>query len=97
MDEETDEVCPECGKKLIVKHSTRGKFIGCSGFPECRFTKNFIDEKTQSKIDEGNKLIAGRKCPQCGSNLKIASGRYGPFIGCSAYPKCKYIEKITQN
>lgn len=96
MDEEIDELCPNCGKKLVIKHSTRGKFIGCSGFPECRFTKNFIDEKTQNKIDEGNKLIEGRKCPKCGSDLKIASGRYGPFIGCSAYPKCKYIEKIPQ-
>ncbi len=94
MDEKLDEKCPECGKPLVIKASRRGKFIACTGFPECRYTRNYIDEKTQSKIDEGEKAIDGRKCPNCSAPLKIASGRFGPFIGCSAYPKCKYIEKI---
>lgn len=92
--EEAGEDCPECGKKLLIRRSKRGKFIGCSGFPECKFTKNYADEKTQAKIDEGQKAIEGRKCPKCGSDLKIAQGRFGPFIGCSKYPECKYIEKI---
>lgn len=92
--EEAGENCPECGKKLLIRRSKRGKFIGCSGFPECKYTRNYVDEKTQAKIDEGEKEIAGRKCPKCGGDLKIASGRFGPFIGCSNYPECKYIERI---
>lgn len=96
MDEKLEEKCPQCGKNLVIKQSKRGKFIGCTGFPDCRYLRNFIDEKTQSKIDEGEAAIEGRKCPNCDADLKIASGRFGPFIGCSAYPKCKYIEKINQ-
>jgi len=78
----------------VIKQSKRGRFIGCTGFPDCRYTRSYIDEATQKRIDEGEKAIEGRKCPNCKADLKIASGRYGPFIGCSAYPKCKYIEKI---
>lgn len=94
--EELDENCPQCGKKLLMRRSKRGKFVGCSGFPECRFTRNFVDEKTQAKIDEGQKIVDGKKCPKCGGDLKIASGRFGPFIGCSKYPECKYIERIAK-
>ncbi|OQA52350.1 MAG: DNA topoisomerase 1 [candidate division WS2 bacterium ADurb.Bin280] len=96
LNKELDEKCPECGKNLLLRRSKRGKFIGCSGFPECKYTRNFIDEKTQEKIDEGEKSIEGRKCPKCGGDLKIANGRFGPFIGCSKYPDCKYIEKIKK-
>jgi len=94
LHEEMDEKCPDCGKQLILRHSRRGKFIGCSGFPECRYTRNFVEPKMQEKIDQGQKSIDGKKCPKCGSDLKIASGKYGPFIGCTKYPECKYIEKI---
>lgn len=96
MDEKLDEKCPECSKGLIIKQSRRGKFIACTGFPDCRYTRSYIDDKTQAKIDEGEKAIEGRKCPNCSGPLKIASGRFGPFIGCAAYPKCKYIERIAK-
>ncbi|MCX6809456.1 MAG: type I DNA topoisomerase [Candidatus Berkelbacteria bacterium] len=96
MDEKLEEKCPDCDKNLIIKQTRHGKFIGCTGFPDCRYTRSFVDPKTQEKIDAANEAIKGRKCPKCGSDLKIASGRYGPFIGCSAYPKCKYIERIQK-
>jgi len=94
MDEELDEICPDCAKMLIIKHSRRGKFIGCSGFPDCHFTRPFLSEKEKIQNDEAEKQIEGRKCPECKSDLKIARGKYGPFIGCSGYPKCKFVEKI---
>ena len=97
MDEELDEICPDCAKMLIIKHSRRGKFIGCSGFPDCHFTRPFLSEKEKIQNDEAEKQIEGRKCPECKSDLKIARGKYGPFIGCSGYPKCKYIEKIKNS
>ena len=97
MDEKLEEKCPDCGKNLVIKQSRRGKFIGCTGFPDCHYTRSYVDEKTQAKIDEGEKAIEGRKCPNCGAPLKIASGRFGPFIGCSAYPNCKYIERIPKD
>lgn len=95
LSEALDEKCPECGKNLIIKHSRNGKFIGCSGFPDCKYTRSFISEQTQRKIDLGEEQIKGKKCPKCGSNLKIVNGKFGPFIGCSKYPDCKYMEKIN--
>jgi DNA topoisomerase-1 len=96
MDEPTDEICPECGKNLVIKHSRNGRFYGCSGFPDCRFTKSYIDEATQPKIDQGNELVKDRKCPKCGGELKVARGKFGPFIGCSNYPECRYMERIPK-
>jgi DNA topoisomerase-1 len=96
LDEKSDEKCPDCGKDMVVKYSKNGKFLGCSGFPDCRYTKSIVSEKMQEQMDEGEKLIEGRKCPKCGGDLKIARGKFGPFIGCSKYPDCKYIERIAK-
>jgi DNA topoisomerase-1 len=95
LSEELEEKCPDCGKNLVVKHSRNGKFIGCSGFPDCRYTRSFVSEKVQAKIDQGEKQIDGKKCPKCGAKLKVVNGKFGPFIGCSKYPDCKYMEKIS--
>jgi DNA topoisomerase-1 len=96
MDQELDEKCPECKKPLVLKQTRHGKFIGCTGFPECRYTRSFIDEKTQAIIDTGEESIKERLCPKCNEALKVASGKFGPFIGCSSYPKCDYIERIKK-
>jgi DNA topoisomerase-1 len=87
-----DEACPKCGKPLTVRLGKRGKFIGCSGYPECDYTRSMDGEV---KPDEPT-VVEGRTCPQCGSPLHIKSGPYGKFIGCSAYPKCKFIEPLEK-
>ncbi|MGQ0679626.1 MAG: type I DNA topoisomerase [Actinomycetota bacterium] len=86
--EHTDEICPECGKELVIKLGRRGKFFGCYGFPECSFTKPMPGQPdvTPELLDE--------KCPDCGSPLQKRRGRFGPFVGCSTYPTCKYIQKV---
>ncbi|MFA5028954.1 MAG: type I DNA topoisomerase [Candidatus Methylomirabilota bacterium] len=96
MDEELEEKCPDCGKNLVMKHSRSGKFIGCTGFPDCRFTRSFVKPEIQVKIDLANNSIKDRACPKCKGELRVVSGRFGPFIGCSKYPDCKYIEKIAK-
>ena len=97
MDEKLDEKCPDCKKGLIIKHSKRGVFIGCSGFPECHYTRSYVAPEVQQKIDEAQNAIKDRKCPTCEKELKIVNGKYGPFIGCSGYPECKYIERLKKN
>lgn len=74
-----DEKCPKCGKPLAIKHGRNGKFIGCTGFPDCDFTKSII--KT-----------TGVKCPKCkdGEIIERVSKRGKRFYGCSNYPKCDY-------
>lgn len=96
MDEELEEKCPDCGKNLIIKSSRHGKFIGCSGFPDCHYTRNYVTAEAQAKLDAANEQIKGRKCPECKGELKVVSGKWGPFIGCSGYPKCKYMERLRK-
>lgn len=91
--EELNEVCPECGKKLAIRLGRAGRFIGCTGYPECKYTRSLDEDKEEQKEIE---VVEGRTCPKCGSPLHIRYGRYGKFIGCSAYPKCKYIESLEK-
>ncbi len=90
--EQLDEACPKCGKPLSVRLGKRGKFVGCSGYPECDYTRSMDGEV---KPDEPV-VVEGRLCPKCESLLHIKSGPYGKFIGCSAYPKCKFIEPLEK-
>jgi DNA topoisomerase-1 len=90
--EATDEKCPKCEKPLNIRLGRRGRFIGCSGYPECDYTRNVDDERGNGEPE----VVEGRKCPECESDLIIRSGRYGKFIGCSSYPDCKYIEPLEK-
>lgn len=94
----TDIACPQChDRKLVVKFSKNGEFLGCAGYPDCSFTCNF--EKTETgelKLLEKqiNKAeLLEETCPKCNANkLRKMVGRFGPFISCSGYPACKYIQ-----
>jgi DNA topoisomerase-1 len=76
---DTQEICPECGKPLIIRWGRNGKFIGCSGYPECRYTRPLEQEKTET--DE--------VCEKCGKPMVVKQGRFGRFLACSGYPECK--------
>jgi DNA topoisomerase-1 len=89
-----DEACPKCGKPLTIRLGRRGRFIGCSGYPECDYTRNLDEGDSAEK--EPMQLIEGRQCPDCGAPLAMRSGRYGKFIGCSAYPQCRHIEPLEK-
>ena len=91
--EALDEECPKCGKPLNIRLGRRGRFVGCTGYPECDYTRNLDDEEGSSSEPE---KVEGRTCPACGSDLLIRQGRYGKFIGCSSYPNCKHIESLEQ-
>ncbi len=90
--EALDEACPKCGKQLNIRLGRRGRFIGCSGYPECDYTRNLDGDGGETEPE----IVEGRSCPECESPLIIRSGRYGKFIGCSSYPDCKYIEPLEK-
>jgi DNA topoisomerase I len=92
--EALDEACPKCGKPLSIRLGRRGRFIGCTGFPECDYTRSLEGDSEESSSEP--EVVEGRTCPKCDSPLIIRSGRYGKFIGCSAYPKCKHIEPLEK-
>lgn len=91
--EAIDEKCPECGSPLSIRLGRNGRFIGCTNYPECSYTRNLNDDGTQSQEPE---VVEGRTCPKCDSALVIKTGRYGKFIGCSNYPSCKHIEPLEK-
>ena len=81
LEEETDEVCDDCGKPMVIKIGRFGRFISCTGYPDCKGTKPIL-----------NKI--GVACPDCGGDLveRRARGRGGrPFWGCSRYPSCEFL------
>jgi DNA topoisomerase-1 len=84
--EEVGRSCPKCGKPLLVRESRRGQFIGCSGFPKCKYIES--EKKPAEEV--------GRPCPKCGKPLLMRHSRYGQFIGCSGFPECKYTESIKK-
>lgn len=88
--EEIDESCPECGKKLSMNLGKTGFFIGCTGYPDCTFTRSMNGEKIVQEV------VKDRQCPQCEHDLIIKSGRYGKFIGCSNYPQCSFMEPLNK-
>ncbi|MEI8054413.1 MAG: type I DNA topoisomerase [bacterium] len=90
--EALEDKCPKCGKALILRLGRKGKFVGCSGYPECDYTANVDGEKNIVATE----IVADRQCPDCGAPLHIKMGRYGKFIGCSSYPKCKFIEPLEK-
>ncbi|MBE0439029.1 MAG: type I DNA topoisomerase [Gammaproteobacteria bacterium] len=87
-----DEDCPKCGKKLSSRLGRSGRFIGCTAYPECDYTRNIDGEEATNEPE----VVQDRKCPKCESDLWIRTGKYGKFIGCSSYPKCKHIESLEQ-
>jgi len=91
--EDIGEDCPKCGKPLSSRLGRSGRFIGCTAYPECDYTRNIDGEETTASEPE---VVADRKCPKCESDLWVRTGKYGKFIGCSSYPKCKHIESLEQ-
>ena len=90
--EAMDEVCPKCAQPLSIRLGRRGKFIGCTAYPECDYTRN-LDDKADAAEPQ---IVEGRTCPECNGALVIKSGRYGKFIGCSSYPNCKHMEPLEK-
>jgi DNA topoisomerase-1 len=91
--EPIDETCPQCGGQLAIRLGRNGRFIGCTNYPACDYTRDLKADKAEP---EAREVVEGRVCPKCGSELEIKNGRYGRFIGCGAYPKCKHIEPLER-
>lgn len=95
--EELDEKCPECGKPLSIRLGKRDRFIGCTGYPDCSYTRAMPGTAdAASEAENPTEVVEGRECPECGGVLKVKHGRYGRFIGCGNYPKCKHIESLNK-
>jgi DNA topoisomerase-1 len=76
--EATGIVCEKCGKPMLIRWNKYGRFMGCSGFPECHSTKSLPSEEAK-----------GEKCDLCQAPMVVKSGRLGRFLACTRYPDCR--------
>jgi DNA topoisomerase-1 len=88
-EQDATEYCENCGRPMVLKKGRFGQFLACTGYPDCKTTKQLgAEQKPQDvPLDE--------KCPQCASHMVRKYGRYGEFVACSNYPKCKYVKQKT--
>jgi DNA topoisomerase I len=92
----TDVTCPQCdAQKLVIRIGKTGEFIGCPGFPECKFTSNFSrqEDGTIILVEAKEPEFLDESCPNCQKPLRLMKGRFGEFTACSGYPACKYIKQ----
>ena len=84
-----EEYCENCGRPMVLKKGRFGTFLACTGYPDCKTTKQLGG--TQKKAD----VALDEKCPACDSNMVQKFGRFGEFVACSNYPTCKHVKQKT--
>ena len=88
-EQKTDEVCEKCGKPMVIKWGRNGHFLACSGYPDCRNTKEYTRNSDGSLTVRSTTRPSDQLCPTCGSAMVIRRGRFGEFQACTRYPDCK--------
>jgi DNA topoisomerase-1 len=94
-EEPTDEVCDKCGKPMVIKWGRYGKFLACTGYPECKNTRQLAGGEG-TDIPDVHEDVVGAVCPKDGQPMVLKKGRYGPFLACSRYPECRETRKLVR-
>jgi DNA topoisomerase-1 len=90
MEEPIGEDCDKCGKPLVIKWGKNGKFIACTGYPECKNTR----ELPAAESGEVSEQDEAEMCDNCGRPMVLKKGRFGQFLACSGYPDCKTTKQL---
>ena len=94
-----DLPCDKCGSPMVIKQSRRGEFLACSGYPDCKNAKAFeYDTDGNVKVIEKEEPVIREdiRCEKCGKPMAERKGRYGKFVGCTGYPKCRNIKNLDE-
>ena len=91
----TEEVCEKCGKPMVIKWGRNGYFLACSGYPDCRNTKEYTRNADGTLTVLPTTRPSDQTCPACGSSMVVRRGRFGEFLACSRYPDCKTTSPIS--
>jgi DNA topoisomerase-1 len=94
--QETDEVCEECGKPMLLRVGRRGPFLACSGYPECKHTRPAPGTEEETRAKKPPPEPTDEKCEKCGSPMVIRAGRRGRFLACSGFPKCRNTRPLPE-
>lgn len=100
--EELDEKCPECGAVLLVRLGRFGKFVACSGYPKCKYSRPLETKGIDAKLEvlDNGKVESlveaeAEKCEKCGGKMVLKEGRFGKFLACENYPTCKNTKAVV--
>lgn len=100
--EKTGEKCPECGGELVIRHGRFGKFIACASYPKCKYSRpleTVANEKDEVLGENGEtqsiEEATAEVCDKCGGKMVLKEGRFGKFLACDNYPKCKNTKAIV--
>ncbi|MEJ7616929.1 MAG: DNA topoisomerase [Pyrinomonadaceae bacterium] len=102
----TDEMCENCGAGMVIKFGRFGQFLACTNYPECRTTREIArptseagsEAKTEGAPSATAAGEAGEEtCDLCGRPMALKRGRFGQFLGCTGYPECRNIRKISRS
>ncbi|MFH0951559.1 MAG: type I DNA topoisomerase [bacterium] len=102
-EEASKEICDKCQSPMIIKTGRYGKFLACSAFPKCKNIKPLNGDRDNdgkpdnAQASELQEKYANEVCDKCGEPMAVKVGRFGPFLGCTGYPKCKTIKNISEN
>jgi DNA topoisomerase-1 len=92
----TDVDCDQCGKKMHIRWGRNGLFLSCSGYPECKNSKNFVrDSKGNVQVATDGEVKG--ECDLCGRDMIVKKGRFGPFLACTGYPECKNTRSLQDS
>lgn len=94
MEIPTEEVCDKCGKPMVIKWGRFGHFLACSGYPECRNTREIQNYQDKESADPD--VFQDETCEKCGRAMVLKKGRFGQFLACSGYPECKNTRRILR-
>jgi DNA topoisomerase-1 len=92
--EETDEVCDKCGKLMIIRWGRFGRFMACSGFPDCKNTRELPTPKENGEEAKPAPSV-DVKCDVCGKPMALKRGRFGEFLACTGFPECKSTKPVA--
>lgn len=91
---DTNVKCDRCGSRMRIAVNKYGSFLACSRYPMCKNTKAFNRDDKGGLVIAQERVLEGRRCPLCASDLVVKDGRFGEFISCIKYPECRYTEKL---
>jgi len=87
----SEYVCEDCGKAMVYRFSRNGRYLACTGYPDCKRT--YPVDREGKRITSVQVDVA---CPECGKAMVMRKGRYGPFLSCSNYPDCKGVVNLDR-
>lgn len=93
-DQKTDIICENCGAQMVIKTGRFGKFLACPNYPKCKNTKPVDEDGNVITTPKQEETQSDVVCEKCGRTMVLKQGKFGPFLACPGYPKCKNIKNI---